>query len=95
MREGGLEVAGLEYLEASDGRQIFYDVNANSNLRPPIARAFGFDPFERVVDYLLRELRRSVEPASAAQELRHTRATKSPTRILHSRTTQRLRCHAD
>lgn len=58
VREGGLDVAGIEYLEASDGRQIFYDVNANSNLRPPIARAFGFDPFERVVDYLQRELRR-------------------------------------
>lgn len=57
--EGGLDVAGIEYLEASDGRHIFYDVNANSNLRPPIARAFGFDPFERVVDYLLRELQRT------------------------------------
>ncbi|MDP2276581.1 MAG: hypothetical protein Q8N23_19225 [Archangium sp.] len=57
--EGGLHVAGIEYLEASDGRHIFYDVNANSNLRPPIARAFGFDPFERVVDYLLRELQRT------------------------------------
>ncbi len=57
--EGGLDVAGIEYLEASDGRLIFYDINANSNLRPPIARAFGFDPFERVVDYLLRELERT------------------------------------
>jgi glutathione synthase/RimK-type ligase-like ATP-grasp enzyme len=56
--EGGLDVAGIEYLEASDGRLIFYDINANSNLRPPIARTFGFDPFERVVDYLLRELER-------------------------------------
>ncbi len=53
---GGLDVAGLEYLEAADGRLVFYDVNANSNLRAPIGRAFGFDPFERVVDYLQREL---------------------------------------
>lgn len=53
---GGLDVAGIEYLEAADGRRIFYDVNANSNLRPPVARAFGFDPFERVVDYLVREI---------------------------------------
>jgi glutathione synthase/RimK-type ligase-like ATP-grasp enzyme len=49
---GGLDVAGIEYLEAKDGRLVFYDVNANSNLRGPIGRAFGFDPFERVVDYL-------------------------------------------
>jgi glutathione synthase/RimK-type ligase-like ATP-grasp enzyme len=53
---GGLDVAGIEYLEAPDGRLIFYDVNANSNLRAPIAQAFGFDPFERVVDFLLNSL---------------------------------------
>jgi hypothetical protein len=41
------------YLEAPpDGRLMFYDINANSNLRAPIAQAFGFDPFERVVDFL-------------------------------------------
>lgn len=53
---GKLDVAGVEYLEAEDGRLIFYDINANSNLRAPIGKAFGFDPFERVVDYLVREL---------------------------------------
>ncbi len=52
MSAGGLDVGGIEYLEAADGRLIFYDINANSNLRAPIAAAFGFDPFERVVDYL-------------------------------------------
>ncbi len=53
MQEGGLDVGGIEYLESADGRLIFYDINANSNLRAPIARAFGFDPFERVVDFLV------------------------------------------
>ena len=57
MAAGGLDVGGIEYLESKDGRLIFYDVNANSNLRAPIARAFGFDPFERVVDYLERSIR--------------------------------------
>src|SRR6185369_8669569 len=47
MAQGGLDVGGIEYLEARDGRLIFYDVNANSNLRRPIGEAFGFDPFER------------------------------------------------
>ncbi len=56
MKAGGLDVGGIEYLEARDGRRIFYDVNANSNLRPSIAAAFGFDPFERVVDYLCAQL---------------------------------------
>jgi len=52
-----LDVAGIEYLETRDGRFVFYDVNANSNLRPSVAQAFGFDPFERVVDFLAREIR--------------------------------------
>jgi hypothetical protein len=53
MAAGGLDIGGIEYLEASDGRLVFYDINANSNLRAPIAQAFGFDAFERVVDYLV------------------------------------------
>ena len=53
---GGLDVGGIEYLEAADGRLIFYDINANSNLRAPIGQAFGFDPFHRVVDFLVSKL---------------------------------------
>ncbi len=56
MAAGGLDVGGIEYLEAPDGRMVFYDINANSNLRAPIARAFGFDPFERVVDFLMAKI---------------------------------------
>jgi glutathione synthase/RimK-type ligase-like ATP-grasp enzyme len=52
---GGLDVAGIEYLEM-DGRRVFYDVNANSNLRKPIGQAFGFDPFERVAEWLQSQL---------------------------------------
>ncbi len=48
---GGIDVGGIEYLE-SNGERVFYDVNANSNLRAPIAREHGFDPFERVADWL-------------------------------------------
>ena len=55
---GGLDVAGIEYLETPDGRRVFYDINANSNLRGPIGEAFGFDPFERVVDFLVERLER-------------------------------------
>jgi glutathione synthase/RimK-type ligase-like ATP-grasp enzyme len=52
-----LDVGGIEYLETPDGRRVFYDINANSNLRPAVAEAFGFDPFERVVDFLERKLK--------------------------------------
>jgi glutathione synthase/RimK-type ligase-like ATP-grasp enzyme len=56
VRAAGLDVGGIEYLDTTDGRRVFYDINANSNLRPSVAAAFGFDPFERVVDFLAGEL---------------------------------------
>jgi glutathione synthase/RimK-type ligase-like ATP-grasp enzyme len=59
VRAARLDVGGIEYLETPDGRRVFYDVNANSNLRPSVAAEFGFDPFERVVDFLVRELAKS------------------------------------
>jgi glutathione synthase/RimK-type ligase-like ATP-grasp enzyme len=57
-RAAKLDVGGIEYLETTDGRRVFYDINANSNLRPSVAAAFGFDPFERVVDFLAGQLAR-------------------------------------
>jgi glutathione synthase/RimK-type ligase-like ATP-grasp enzyme len=51
-----LDVGGIEYLETDDGRRVFYDINANSNLRPSVAATFGFDPFEKVVDFLAGQL---------------------------------------
>lgn len=51
-----MDVAGIEFLETPDGRRVFYDINANSNLRRPIGEAFGFDPFERVADFLEHQL---------------------------------------
>jgi glutathione synthase/RimK-type ligase-like ATP-grasp enzyme len=59
VRAAKLDIGGIEYLETADGRRVFYDINANSNLRPSVAAAFGFDPFERVVDFLERQLRSS------------------------------------
>jgi hypothetical protein len=57
-RAAKLDVGGIEYLDTLDGRRVFYDINANSNLRPSVAAAFGFDPFERVVDFLAGQLAR-------------------------------------
>src|SRR5712692_11200633 len=56
VRAARLDVGGIEYLDTHDGRRVFYDINANSNLRPSVAAAFGFDPFDRVVDFLVAEL---------------------------------------
>ena len=64
----GLDVGGIEYLETTDGRRVFYDVNANSNLRPAIAWEFGFDPFERVVDFLIEAIDTTTSGESATRE---------------------------
>lgn len=56
VRAARLDVGGIEYLDTTDGRRVFYDINANSNLRPSVAAAWGVDPFERVVDFLVQQL---------------------------------------
>lgn len=66
VRAAGLDVGGIEYLETPDGRRVFYDINANSNLRPSVAAAFGSDPFERVVDFLEGVLRSCLQLAPRA-----------------------------
>ena len=60
VRAARLDVGGIEYLETDEGRRVFYDINANSNLRSSVAEAWGFDPFERVVDYLSAQIREGV-----------------------------------
>ena len=52
----GFDVGALEYLVTSDGRRVFYDINANSNLRRSVGMAMGFDPFDRVAEYLERKI---------------------------------------
>jgi glutathione synthase/RimK-type ligase-like ATP-grasp enzyme len=54
VKRAQMDVAGIEFLETPDGRRVFYDINAN--LRRPIGEAFGFDPFERVADFLEHRL---------------------------------------
>jgi glutathione synthase/RimK-type ligase-like ATP-grasp enzyme len=56
VKAAGLDVGGIEYLDSDNGRRVFYDINANSNLRPSVAEAFGFDPFEKVVEFLAGQL---------------------------------------
>jgi hypothetical protein len=49
-----LDVGGIEYLvDGRDGKPYFYDINALSNFVADPVRVVGFDPFERLVDYLV------------------------------------------
>jgi hypothetical protein len=50
----GMDVAGVEYLvDARDGRPTFYDLNALSNFVADAPSVVGFDPFERLVDFIV------------------------------------------
>jgi hypothetical protein len=49
-----IEVGGVEYImDDRDGQLYFYDVNALSNFVADAPRVVGFDPFEKLVDFLL------------------------------------------
>lgn len=54
MREAHIDVGGVEYLvNDRDGEVYYYDVNALSNFVSDAPNVVGFDPFPRLVDYLL------------------------------------------
>jgi hypothetical protein len=58
-----LDVGGIEYLvDDRDGEHYFYDINALSNFVADPTNVIGFDPFERLVDYLV-ERTRTLAPA--------------------------------
>ena len=53
LREGGIDVGGVEYLESErDGQIYLYDVNSLSNFVTDAPSLVGFDPFARLVDYI-------------------------------------------
>jgi glutathione synthase/RimK-type ligase-like ATP-grasp enzyme len=55
-----LDVGGIEYLvDDRDGKHYFYDINALSNFVADARNVIGFDPFERLVDYLVERVARS------------------------------------
>ena len=59
MAAAGVELGGVEYmLDARDGDSavpLYYDINALSNFVADGERVVGFDPFVRLVDWLVAE----------------------------------------
>ena len=50
-----LDVGGIEYMiDSRDGKPYFYDINALSNFVADARNVIGFDPFEKLVDYLVQ-----------------------------------------
>ena len=75
-RRAGLDVGGIEYLiDDRDGKHYFYDVNALSNFVADPVNVIGFDPWAKLVDYLVS---RSA-PARRAAERATERTTERTT----------------
>jgi glutathione synthase/RimK-type ligase-like ATP-grasp enzyme len=53
-----IDVGGVEFLiHAETGEPLFYDINALSNFVADAVNLLGFDPHERLVDFLEKELK--------------------------------------
>ena len=51
-----IEVGGIEYIiDDRDGQLYYYDINALSNFVADAPKVIGFDPFVKLVDYLVEE----------------------------------------
>lgn len=52
-----IDVGGVEYMiDDRTGEPLFYDINALSNFVADAENVIGFDPHERLVDFLVEEL---------------------------------------
>ncbi|WP_213804173.1 ATP-grasp domain-containing protein [Granulicella sp. dw_53] len=61
VQSAGIDVGGVEYIvDDRDGEIYFYDVNALSNFVADPLRVIGFNPFERLADFLEREVANAV-----------------------------------
>src|SRR5580704_8720397 len=66
MATAGVEVGGIEYvIDDRDGRQLYYDINALSNFVAAPERVVGFNPYERLADYLVAQARDAAPPTLA------------------------------
>ena len=53
----GIDVGGIEsMIDERDGCRVYYDINALSNFVADAPRVIGFDPHEKLVDFLEAEL---------------------------------------
>jgi predicted ATP-grasp superfamily ATP-dependent carboligase len=59
VRAAQIDVGGVEYIiDDRDGSLLYYDINALSNFVADAPRVIGFDPHERLVDFLEEEVSR-------------------------------------
>jgi predicted ATP-grasp superfamily ATP-dependent carboligase len=66
VQHSGIDVGGIEYIiDDRDGELLYYDVNALSNFVADAVNVIGFNPHQRLVDYL--ETRAGVRSVQASK----------------------------
>ena len=57
VQQTGIDVGGIEYIiDDRDGEILYYDVNALSNFVADAVNVIGFNPHEKLVDYLEQQV---------------------------------------
>lgn len=67
VQKSGIDVGGIEYIiDDRDGEVLYYDVNALSNFVADAVNVIGFNPHERLVDFLEQAAQVKKQPENAA-----------------------------
>ena len=56
-RETEMEMGGLDFIRDKEGQLYLIDLNATSNFTPEYFDLLGFDPVERMANYIVQEVR--------------------------------------
>ena len=71
VQKSGIDVGGIEYIiDDRDGEILYYDVNALSNFVADAVNVIGFNPHQRLVDYL--ERRAGIRTGAVEPSLAHS-----------------------
>ncbi len=54
-RETGMEMGGLDFIRDKEGQLYLLELNATSNFTPEYIDLLGFDPVERMAEYIIQE----------------------------------------
>jgi predicted ATP-grasp superfamily ATP-dependent carboligase len=61
VQKSGIDVGGIEYIiDDRDGQVLYYDINALSNFVADAVNVIGFNPHERLVDFLEGQLTENI-----------------------------------
>lgn len=61
VQQSGIDVGGIEYIiDDRDGEVLYYDVNALSNFVADAVNVIGFNPHERLVDFLAEQVTENI-----------------------------------